>query len=107
MGGHFVQGHVDGTGTVRSITERGTDRRLEVAFPIGFGQYLVEKGSIAVAGVSLTVAELGVETFAVWLIPHTWNATNLHERGVGDRVNLEFDILAKQVERLLRFRNLG
>ena len=101
LGGHVVQGHVDGVGTVRSVqpAEGGSVMRIEV--PDGLSRYLVEKGSIAVDGVSLTVASADADAFDVALIPHTLEATTLGERDEGDRVNLEVDILAKYVERIL------
>lgn len=104
LGGHFVQGHVDCAAKVLSITAKGQDVRLEVELPPEFARYASFKGSIAVNGTSLTVAELNPESFAVWIIPHTWQNTNLSDLRGGDRVNLEFDVLAKYVERLLEGR---
>ncbi len=101
MGGHFVTGHVDAVGTITTFEERGDDWFLEVAPPAAFMKYLVYKGSIAINGVSLTVAAVSRECFAVWLIPHTLERTNLPSFSVGDAVNLEFDLLSKYVERLL------
>lgn len=101
MGGHFVTGHIDGQGTIEVIEPRGLDTYLRVRAPAGTGRYLVPKGSIAVDGISLTVAEVDGDAFAVWLIPHTMAHTNLHSRVVGDPVNLEFDQLGKYVEKLL------
>jgi riboflavin synthase len=100
MGGHFVTGHVDGLGTVEVFEARGADRYLRVRAPAGAGRYLIHKGSIALDGISLTVAEVEGDSFAVWLIPHTVAATNLAEKRVGDPVNLEFDLLGKYVEKL-------
>ncbi|MBV9490099.1 MAG: riboflavin synthase [Verrucomicrobia bacterium] len=99
--GHIVQGHVDTTAEVISVTSIGRDHRLEVALPAGFEHYVVFKGSIAVNGVSLTVAELRESGFVVWIIPHTWEVTNLRALQLGRRVNLEFDLVAKYVERML------
>ena len=99
--GHIVQGHVDGLGTVRSIMEDGSSRRMWIDMPSDLLRYVVEKGSITLDGVSLTVTavdEIGLE---VALIPHTLSVTTLGTRAVGDRVNLEVDVLAKYVERLL------
>ena len=99
--GHIVQGHVDGLGTVRSIIEDGSSRRMWIDMPSDLLRYVVEKGSITLDGVSLTVTavdEIGLE---VALIPHTLSVTTLGTRAVGDRVNLEVDVLAKYVERLL------
>ena len=99
LGGHLVQGHVDGVGVVRELrpAEGGTVMRIEL--PADLSRYVVEKGSIAVDGVSLTVAAVDDEAFEVALIPHTLAATTLGERAQGDRVNLEVDVLAKYVER--------
>lgn len=101
LGGHFVTGHVDGTGTIRVFERRGADTYLSVSVPRGMGRYVIHKGSIAIDGISLTVAEVGVDTVAVWLIPHTLAVTNLGGRSVGQEVNLEFDLLGKYVEKLL------
>lgn len=101
LGGHFVQGHVDGTGEVIACEAVGADHRVEVAVPAEFAKYVAYKGSIAIDGISLTVAEVRERSFVVWIIPHTWAVTNLHTRKAGDRVNLEFDLLAKYVERIL------
>jgi len=104
VGGHFVTGHIDGPGVVEVFEQRGADHYLRVRLPSGFGRYAVYKGSIAIDGISLTVAEAETDRLAVWLIPHTLAATNLGERRVGDPVNLEFDLLAKYVEKLLPLR---
>ncbi len=104
LGGHFVQGHVDCTAEVLAIEEKGPDLRLDIALPADFARYVAYKGSVAVNGVSLTVAEVGPTSFSVWIIPHTLDNTNLGDLEVGDLVNLEFDILAKYVERLLEAR---
>jgi riboflavin synthase len=95
LGGHYVQGHVDGLGTVRSVDPVWIDADPELL------RYVVEKGSITVEGVSLTVAALDDQGFAVALVPHTLEVTTLGRLAVGDRVNLETDVLAKYVERLL------
>jgi riboflavin synthase len=104
MGGHFVSGHVDGLGLVEVFEARGADRYLRVKAPEGGGRYLIHKGSIAIDGISLTVAEVEGDVFAVWLIPHTVAATNLAGKRPGDLVNLEFDLLGKYVEKLLAGR---
>ncbi len=105
LGGHFVQGHVDATGEVLAIgAEPGGDFRVEIALPEAFARYVVFKGSIAIDGISLTVAELGTESFSVCIIPHTRAATNLGTLERGERVNLEFDLLAKYLERLTAAR---
>jgi riboflavin synthase len=101
LGGHVVQGHVDGTGTIGGIREQGFARVLKIDSESRLGRYLVEKGSIAVNGVSLTVSTLYDDGFEVSLIPETLQRTNLGGMAVGDRVNLEVDVLAKHVERLL------
>jgi riboflavin synthase len=102
LGGHIVQGHVDGVGEVASREPEGDGARLAVRAPEELRRFLVEKGSIAVAGVSLTVAALTEDGFEVALIPHTLAVTTLGELNPGDRVNLETDVLARHVERLLR-----
>ena len=101
LGGHYVQGHVDGVGTVRSIEPEGEGERVWIDATPELMRYLVEKGSITVEGVSLTVAGLGDGGFAVALVPHTLAATTLGNLVPGDKVNLETDVLAKYVERLL------
>ncbi len=101
LGGHYVQGHVDGTGTVERVSEDAGGRRLRVEAPEELLRYLVEKGSIALDGVSLTVAVLDRRGFEVALIPHTLAATTLGALAPGARVNLELDVLAKYVERLV------
>jgi riboflavin synthase len=101
LGGHVVQGHVDGIGEIGDVTQEGFSRRLFVQAPAELLRYVVEKGSIAVAGVSLTVAEVGEDGFAVALIPETLERTTLGELEGGERVNLEVDVLAKHVEKLL------
>ncbi len=102
LGGHFVQGHVDTAAEVLAVEEKGPDLRLDIALPDDFARYVVFKGSIAVNGVSLTVSALeDGRHFSVWIIPHTLENTNLGDLNPGDKVNLEFDILAKYVERLL------
>jgi riboflavin synthase len=101
LGGHVVQGHVDGVGRVAAVTEDGFARRLEVEAPPDLLRYVIEKGSIAVDGVSLTVSALTNQSFTVSLIPETLKRTNLGHASPGDRVNLEVDLLAKYVERLI------
>jgi riboflavin synthase len=100
LGGHFVQGHVDGLGTVRSIAPDGFARVVEIAAPAEILRYVVEKGSIAVDGISLTVASVTDAAFTVSLIPETLERTNLGGAAPGQPVNLEVDVLAKYVERL-------
>lgn len=101
LGGHYVQGHVDGVGRVRSLKPEGQGARLWVEAPARVLRYCVEKGSICVSGVSLTVAELDRDAFSVALVPHTLACTTLGRLRPGDEVNLEADVLAKYVERLV------
>jgi riboflavin synthase len=103
--GHLVQGHIDTTAAVLAVERKGSDHRIEIELPSSFQQYVVFKGSVAVDGISLTVAELYPASFALWIIPHTWEVTNLHRLAPGARVNLEFDLIAKYVERMLSARN--
>lgn len=100
LGGHIVQGHVDGTGKIERMREEGFARVLEVEAPSELARYLVEKGSVTVDGVSLTVSEVRGDGFSVSLIPETLARTNLGGAQIGDRVNIEVDILAKHVEKL-------
>ena len=102
--GHIVQGHVDTTGKVLAIEAAGQGHRMEVELPAPFQQYVVFKGSITVNGISLTVAEVHADRFVNWIIPHTWKMTNLHRLKPGDRTNLEFDLVAKYVERMIAAR---
>jgi len=101
LGGHVVQGHVDGTGLVSALEPQEGSVVMWIQAPAGLRRYLVEKGSVAVDGVSLTVAGLEASAFSVAIIPHTLTATTLHSKAPGDLVNLEVDILAKYVESLL------
>jgi riboflavin synthase len=101
LGGHVVQGHVDGVGTIRGVADDGFARRIEIEAPPEVLRYVVQKGSIAVDGISLTVAALDDRSFTVSLIPETLERTNLGNAGAGDRVNLEVDVLAKYVEKLM------
>ncbi len=105
LGGHFVQGHIDGVGTVRAVQPEENAVVIEIGVPPELRRYLVAKGSVAVDGVSLTVAEVRPESFTVWTIPHTREVTTLGRRKAGDRVNLECDLLGKYIERLLEERN--
>ena len=106
LGGHYVQGHVDGVGAIRSLAREGDGVRVWIDAPEGVLRYCVEKGSIAVDGVSLTVAGLDDDGFAVALVPHTLAVTTLGGLNAGDPVNLEADVLAKYVERLAGLRSL-
>ena len=100
LGGHFVSGHVDACGLIEIFEERGKNLYLQVGIPADYSRYLVDKGCIALDGCSLTVCDVNESSFAVWLIPHTIARTNLIDRQVGQKVNLEFDLLAKYVEKL-------
>ena len=104
LGGHYVQGHVDAVGRVQSVEAEGEGLRVFFEAPEDVLRYAVEKGSISVDGVSLTVAELAADAFAVALVPHTLEATTLSTLVPGRKVNLEADILAKYVERVLQTR---
>jgi len=101
LGGHVVQGHVDGVGTIEGVSDDGFARRIRVEAPAAVLRYVVEKGSLAVDGVSLTVTEVNERSFTVSLIPETLQRTNLGGVDAGRRVNLEVDVLAKYVEKLM------
>jgi riboflavin synthase len=105
LGGHFVQGHIDCASPIVSLGHKAHDLRIEIELPHGFAHYVAFKGSIAVNGISLTVAEVSERSFVAWIIPHTKAQTNLGDARVGDLVNLEFDLLAKYVERLIHRRS--
>jgi riboflavin synthase len=105
LGGHMVQGHVDGVGSVLRLEPEGAGARLTVEAPPELLRYVVEKGSVTVEGVSLTIAALASDSFEIALVPHTLRATTLGSLAPGDEVNLEVDVLAKYVERLLGARN--
>lgn len=104
IGGHFVQGHVDDTGTVVAWEPVGQDYRLEVAIPTHLRRYCIDKGSLTIDGISLTIASLGNETAEFWITPHTQEHTHLKTIQTGQLVNLEVDVLAKYVESLLEAR---
>jgi riboflavin synthase len=104
LGGHFVQGHIDTASQVLALEPVGADHRLEIALPAEFARHVAFKGSIAIDGISLTVAEVKEASFVVWIIPHTLAMTNLQSKKAGDSVNLEFDLLAKYVERIVATR---
>ena len=105
LGGHFVTGHVDGLGKIIRWEQRGRDQILEIAAKASVMRYVVVKGSIAVDGISLTVASVKPNQFRLWIIPHTYQVTALRERKVGDVVNLETDLLGKYAERFLKSRS--
>lgn len=102
LSGHVVQGHVDGVGTIKTITQEGNSWVFVFDVPKDLSRFIVEKGSITVNGISLTVISVTKDTFSVGIIPHTWERTMLHSAKVGDIVNLEVDVLAKYVEKLVR-----
>lgn len=106
LSGHFVQGHVDTTGTVLIYEKSGQDHQLTISLPPEGRRLTVLKGSITVNGMSLTVAALEEDRLTIWITPHTHAVTTLTDTAPGDRVNLEFDMIAKQVERLLALRGL-
>jgi len=101
LGGHFVLGHVDTTGTVIEVEELSNSHFMKISFPDRFKKYLIYVGSISIDGVSMTVAELGETWFGVGIIPFTWQETIFSGKKVGDKVNLEFDVLGKYVERIM------
>ncbi|MFZ8934801.1 MAG: riboflavin synthase [Bacteriovoracaceae bacterium] len=101
LGGHLVQGHVNGVGQLRSIQKNGKNYVLSIGAPEALSKYIVKEGSIAIEGISLTVADKNLNEFKVSIIPHTWENTILKNRKVGDSLNLEIDILAKYVESIL------
>jgi riboflavin synthase len=104
FGGHFVQGHVDEVGNIRGIEARGQDHVVDVELPDAIARLCIEKGSLAVDGISLTIASLKGSIATFWITPHTWDHTNLHAANDGQRVNLEADMLAKHVDSLLAAR---
>lgn len=104
LGGHFVLGHVDGAGSVTKIVRRKSSWMFWFRMPRRFRKYLIPVGSIAVDGVSLTIAAFKGEEFGISIIPHTWHATTFKNLRVGDRVNIEFDMLGKYVDQLLKRR---
>jgi riboflavin synthase len=102
FGGHFVTGHIDGTGKITRWTQSGADHVLDISAPQNVTRYVIEKGSIAIDGMSLTVAGVNKKGFRVWIIPHTYEVTNLSGRKAGDAVNLEADMLGKYAEKFSR-----
>jgi riboflavin synthase len=101
FGGHFVTGHIDGIGKIVRWEKSGADHVLEIAASVEILRYVIQKGSIAIDGISLTVAGAGKKSFCVWIIPHTLAVTALRERKIGDAVNLEVDLLGKYVEKFV------
>lgn len=105
LGGHFVLGHIDTVGKIELIKELSNSHWMTISYPDNFKQYLIYVGSIAIDGVSMTVAELKDNKFSVGVIPHTWQETIFADKNVGDTVNLEFDVLGKYVERIMDGKN--
>ncbi len=105
LGGHFVLGHIDTTGKVEDVKELSNSHWLTISFPEKFKQYLIYVGSVAIDGVSMTVAELKDKSFSVGIIPHTWKETIFADKKIGDTVNLEFDVLGKYVERIMESKS--
>jgi len=105
LGGHFVLGHIDTTGKVEDVKELSNSHWLTISFPEKFKQYLIFVGSVAIDGVSMTVAELKDKSFSVGIIPHTWKETIFADKKIGDTVNLEFDVLGKYVERIMESKS--
>jgi riboflavin synthase len=101
LGGHFVLGHVDTTGTVIEVEELSNSHFMKISFPDNFKKYLIFVGSISIDGVSMTIAELGENWFGVGIIPFTWQETIFSDKKIGHKVNLEFDVLGKYVERIM------
>ena len=101
LGGHFVTGHIDGMARVTKWARSGEDWELEAEVPAGLEHYLVPKGCVAIDGISLTLGKVAGRRFNVWIIPHTYEVTTLRDRKEGDKVNLECDLLAKYVERMI------
>lgn len=106
LGGHFVTGHIDGVGKIIRWERAGQDHVLDIQAPPEVQRYIVFKGSVAVDGISLTVAGVNPDGFRIWIIPHTFEVTALRERKVGDWVNLEADLLGKYIEQFLQARGL-
>ncbi len=104
LGGHFVTGHIDGLGKITRWERAGLDHVLDIAAPAGVMRYIVFKGSVAVDGISLTVAAVQKKSFRIWIIPHTYEVTALRERKIGDAVNLEADLIGKYVEKFVTSR---
>jgi riboflavin synthase len=105
LGGHFVLGHIDTVGKIELIKELSNSHWMTISYPDNFKQYLIYVGSVAIDGVSMTVAELKDNKFSVGVIPHTWQETIFADKNVGDTVNLEFDVLGKYVERIMEGKN--
>jgi len=107
LGGHFVQGHVDSVGKILALEPLGQDHQFQVSLPKEISRLCIDKGSLAVDGISLTIAELDDDSATFWITPHTWQHTHLRAAAIGQTVNLEADLLAKYVDRLLANRSTG
>ena len=107
FGGHFVQGHVDGIGKITRLERSGQDHIIDVSVPAETHRLCIDKGSLTLDGISLTIAELTAEGATFWITPHTWDHTHLHAAQLGQPMNLEVDMLAKYVDKLLRVRGLS
>jgi riboflavin synthase len=105
LGGHLVQGHVNGIGTISEIQKLGENYLLKIIVPENLERYLIKEGSIAINGISLTIADLNRNEISLSIIPHTWQNTNLKDKKINDKVNIEIDVLAKYVEKLLTKNN--
>lgn len=105
LSGHLVQGHIDGTARLQHIIKKGTSRFLKFSFSPTLAKYVVQKGSIAVDGIALTIVEAGKSYFSVGIIPHTWATTAIHTTHIGAMANIEVDVIAKYVEKLLQKRS--
>lgn len=107
LGGHIVSGHIDGVGIIKNISKNSDDIKLTIEVSPNLMKYIIEKGSVAVDGISLTVAEVNKNNFSVAIIPHTLKETILYYKKTGDKVNIENDIIGKYVEKLLSFNNIN
>jgi riboflavin synthase len=107
LGGHFVLGHIDSTGKIIDVQELTNSHFVKISFPEEFKAYLIYVGSVAIDGVSMTVAELDGNTFCVGIIPHTWAETIFSTKKTGETVNLEFDVLGKYVEKIIQGKTDG
>ncbi len=105
FGGHFVQGHIDATGILKSIEQRGQDHVIEISLPLEIHRLCLEKGSITLDGISLTIAELTSDSAIFWITPYTWAHTHLQAAAVSQMMNLEVDMFAKYVDKLLEARS--
>lgn len=105
LGGHIVSGHIDGVGIIKNISKNDRDIILKIEVPMSLMKYIIEKGSVAIDGISLTVAEVNKNIFSIAIIPHTFKETILYYKKEGDKVNIENDIIGKYVEKLLQFNN--